>query len=167
MPWTDLVEVGPLGQKRLRIHANGLAQIEMDIAIPQMAERHRPDARQLGMDGLKGAFQEERDMGHWHGDIMFDAAPFMALRIGHRFPELPERRALHFGLRDSRIRHPGTVDGALKRCLQEGIKLCPIGPRGEFHKYVPGGRALQAGLARLANGHTPSQYRCVASAQSW
>ena len=49
------------GEEGRRVHALGLHQVEMDVAVAEMAERGRPDAGQQGPAGRGGAADQ---LGH-------------------------------------------------------------------------------------------------------
>src|SRR6266480_6227870 len=88
------IDLVPARKKIRRVAANGLADIIMDIAVAEMAERHRPRARyQLYYRGI-GLFDEIRHRGDRHRNVVLDRAAFWLLRSGHFIAQLPERHTL-------------------------------------------------------------------------
>ena len=87
----DRVDLVPARQEVRGVAADRLADIVMDIAVAEMAERHRPRARdQLHHRGI-GLRDEGGHGGDRHRDVVLDRAAFRLLRRRHLVAQLPER----------------------------------------------------------------------------
>jgi hypothetical protein len=106
------VDLVPARQEIGGVAADRLADIVVDVAVAEMAERHRPRARnQLDHGGI--GFRDE--IGHGgdrHRDVVLDRAAFRLLRRRHFVAQLPERLALAQIRRDH-----GVVDDAVFHAL--------------------------------------------------
>src|SRR4051812_2863673 len=87
----DAVDLFPAGEEGLALGpllrlARGLAHVEMDIAVADMAESDRPDAGYGALHG-GGRFGDERgDRGYRHRDVVLDAAALGLLRFRDAVP---------------------------------------------------------------------------------
>ena len=118
----------------------------MDVAVAEMAERHRPRARDQFYDGGVGLFDKVRHGGDRYRDIMLDRAAFRLLRRRHLVAQLPERLALAEVGRDD-----GVVDDAVLHSLgQDRLQRIAgvVARRRQFHQHVPGMLACE-GIADL------------------
>src|SRR5258707_11074629 len=88
-----LVHFVPPGEERLRVGADRLADVVMNVAVAEMAERHRPAARDQRFDGLAGVMQEIRNRGDRDRDVVLDRAAFALLRLGENLAQMPEGTA--------------------------------------------------------------------------
>ena len=103
----DLVHGGvqrlPIRQEHGPLHARRLADIVVDIAVAEMAERYRARARDHQLDQPIGAGHELRHPGHGHGDVVLDAAAFFLLHLAHQLAQAPQRLALRQRRGDDRV----------------------------------------------------------------
>ena len=83
------VERLPIAQEDRAIHAGRLADIVVDVAVAEMAERHRPRAGDHQLDKLIGARDELRHPRHRHGDVVLDGAAFVLLHLAHQLAQPP------------------------------------------------------------------------------
>ena len=72
----------------------GLGEIEVDIAVAQVAEGDDSDPRDQLPDGGSRQLEEALHAGDGHGNVVLDAGALLLLRLRHAVPEAPERVAL-------------------------------------------------------------------------
>src|SRR3546814_2382901 len=71
-----------------------LRQVEMNVAVADVAEGHRADARHHRLDQRRGARDELRHPGDGHRDVVLDGAALALLRLDVAFADVPERPCL-------------------------------------------------------------------------
>ena len=96
------------------VAADGLADIVVDVAVAEMAERHRTRARNEFHHRRIGFLDEGGHGGDRHRDVVLDRTAFRLLRGRHFIAEFPEPRALGKIRRDHRV-----VDDAFLHALGE------------------------------------------------
>src|ERR1700682_2803673 len=90
----DSVDLVPAGQKRLRVRADRLRDIAVNIAVAEVAEGDESRAWDRCHHSTRGLFQKSRDIRDGNADVMLDRAAFMALSVRQKFAQLPEIFAL-------------------------------------------------------------------------
>src|SRR5215471_14957421 len=98
----DIVELLPAREIGRGVGALGLGQVEVDIAVPDMAEGDRPDAgKPLGL--LIGSANDEvGDPADGYGDVVLDRAR-VKLRLDDRLADAPELLGLRPALGDDPV----------------------------------------------------------------
>src|SRR5205823_7729264 len=76
------------------VHAGRLAQVEMDVAVPDMPERNRADAGNGARHGRARLDDEIGDAAYRYRDVVLDAAALVALCLGHAVADAPELAGL-------------------------------------------------------------------------
>src|SRR5271170_7683892 len=87
-------DVVPACEERLVFLAFGHAEIEMDVAVSQMSERHGTHAGDKLRDGGDTLCQKLRHPIDWHSDVVFDRGAFEFLRFRQALAQMPECTAL-------------------------------------------------------------------------
>src|SRR6185503_3002444 len=78
----------------LLVHPRRLGEIEMDVAVAEMAERDRDDSRHKLRDRRASTLDKIRHPLHRHRNIVLDRAPGMFLDFAHSMPHAPEESRL-------------------------------------------------------------------------
>ena len=93
-----------LRQEPRRIGVDRLLQIEVDVAVAHVAERHGADAGHQRLARSGGAADEFRHLRHRHRNVVLHAGAFALLRLGVFLAQPPDRGALR--LASPRSRRP-------------------------------------------------------------
>ena len=112
----------------------------MDVAVADMAERHRPAAGNELHRRRIGLLDEGRNFRDRHRNVVLDRATLRFLHLAHHVAQMPERLGVLEARRDG-----GVADEAAFRCGGEHI----------FHR---GAQAL-ARLRRELDQHVPGMRR--------
>src|SRR5258708_1766765 len=99
----DVVHFLPACQECLGVGAHGLADVEMHVAVADVAERHRTAAGHLGLDRRGEALGALGDAADGHGYVVLDAAALELLRLHHRLADAPELLRLLRARRDHAV----------------------------------------------------------------
>jgi len=133
----DVVELLPARQIRLSVGAFRLGQVEVDVAVADMAEGDRPDAGQPLVDQQGGAVDELGHAADGHRDIMLDRA-----RINLRFDDRFAYALQLFGLCSARGDDPVADQTLLERraeqSLQQPADAALAFARRQFEEHIPG-----------------------------
>ena len=85
----DELHLVPFARGRPASLPGGRIEIEMQIAVAQMAEADRPRAGQSRQHGRGRFLDESRDRGHRHRDVVLDRGAFALLRFRNAFAQAP------------------------------------------------------------------------------
>src|SRR4051794_31933422 len=99
----DAIDFLPAIEKAGAVLTLGCAEIEMDVAVPQMPERHRPHTGSKLLHRLGTAQKKIRNGGNRQRYVMFDRPALMLLRLGQTLAQPPQVRPLGFAGRHDRI----------------------------------------------------------------
>src|SRR3546814_10976875 len=102
-PYTTLFRSREVGRA---FGALRLRQVEMNVAVADVAERHRADARHHRLDQRRGARDELRHAGDGHRDVVLDGAALDILRLDDAFADGPDGRGLARLDGGGRVAHP-------------------------------------------------------------
>src|SRR3546814_7801413 len=121
----------------------------MNVAVADVAEGHRADARHHRLDQRRGARDELRHPGDGHRDVVLDGAALELLRLDDAFADGPERRGLARVGSERRVADQPVLDGCRQELLQ-ALAQGAVGAAGsELDQHVPaaapGERVLDAG----------------------
>ncbi len=132
----DAVEAMPFGEEGLGVHAHGLAEVEVDVAVADMPEGAHAKARHFGLAGRTRLDQEIRDTADRHGDIVLDRGTFMLLVFGKRLSQMPEGGRLLVAGGDGGILDFAHFQSGFHDFQQQRLQLrVRLGAR-EFHEGV-------------------------------
>ena len=136
-------DVVAAGQEGRGVHAHRLFQVHVDVAVAQVAERHRPDAGDQLAAGLRRTPDQLRHFGDRHRDVVLHAGAFALLRFRVLLADAPNLRLLRRAFGDGSVQHLA----ALHRLLQHGFQQVAqpgLGPgAGQVHQHVVVVPALQ------------------------
>src|SRR3546814_2436614 len=90
----------------------------MNVAVADVAEGHRADARHHRLDQRRGARDELRHPGDGHRDVVLDGAALELLRLDDAFADGPERRGLARVGSERRVADQPVLDGCRQELLQ-------------------------------------------------
>jgi hypothetical protein len=124
-------------EKSLAVCVGALVQVEVQVAIARMAVG---DQVAFGCKprGQRGApLDERRQRGYRYADVVFQTATGAALRLRHRFPQLPEGIALIDAAGEHRVDDEAGFHGLRQRTFQQSVQIRARRAR-EFHQQVPG-----------------------------
>src|SRR5262249_9134781 len=85
------------------VEAGGLMDVVVDIAVADMAERIRSDARHPFFDRGMGPGNERRDLAHRYRDIVLDARALEFLCFDEAFADAPEFTRLRAAFSDNAV----------------------------------------------------------------
>jgi len=114
----EAVEVPPLAEEGLLVHANGLAQVEMNVAVAQVAEGASADAGEFAFDHRRRPGDEFGDLRHRHRDVVLDGATLVFLGLGDGLPETPQLPCLGSAGGDDCIIQEAVVESGAKDRFQ-------------------------------------------------
>src|SRR6266853_4269528 len=120
-----LVHFVPPGEERWRVGANRLADVVMNVTVAEMAERHRPAARDQRFDGLAGVMQEIRHRSDRDGDVVLDRAAFSLLRLGENLAQMPEGTAMLDTVGNGSIAHQTALHCGFQRLFECRPQILP------------------------------------------
>ena len=133
----DLIHRFPLVEIGGGIGADRLGQVEVDIAIADMTERHRTDTGHRPCDGVAGARDEIRHPADRYGNIVLDRAAFEFLRLDDRLANEPEGGAFGLALGQGRVDDQAIIQPGRQRGLDGGSQLAALGPGGRLDQHIP------------------------------
>ena len=110
----------PARKVSVLVHVCGLAEVEVQVAVAHMAERHGSDARDQLCHGSQGLLDEAWDVRHRYRDIVLDAAALALLRLRNRLAQLPQCRCLGRAAGQSRVGNQAVVQCLSHECLGRG-----------------------------------------------
>jgi len=139
-----IVHFVPPGEERLRVGADRLADVVMNVAVAEMAERHRPAARDQRFDGLAGVMQEIRHRSDRDRDVVLDRAAFSLLRHRENLAQMPEGTAMLDTVGNCRIVHQTALHCGFQRLLERRPQIQPR-RRCKFQQHVPRMLLVQGG----------------------
>src|SRR5580704_11640847 len=114
----ERVDLVPARQERILVGADRLADVEMEIAVAEMAER---TGTRAGDHGLHHRARLLEKVGHRrdrHRNVVLDRAALGFLRFRDRRAQMPERIALLETLGDDRIGNQPAVDRRFQQINQ-------------------------------------------------
>src|SRR5580704_6590385 len=133
----DVVELLPAREIRGGVGAFRLGQVEVDVAVADMAEGHRLDAGQPFGHRGGGAGYKVGDPVDRYRDVMLDRAR-IELRLDNRLADLPEFPGLRAALGDDAVRNQVLFERCLKQPLQKRADAALGLARRHFEQDVPG-----------------------------
>ena len=136
-PMDNVVELLPTRQIRLPVGAFRLGRIEVDVAVADMAERHRPDARQPLGDQQGGAVDQLGHAADRYGNIVLDRARII-LRFDDRFADPPELLCLRPAFGDDPVADPTRFERRAEQPLEQPANAAVALARRQFEEHIPG-----------------------------
>src|SRR5271167_4948632 len=113
----DVVELLPARQISMPVRTFRLGQVEVDVAVADMAEGHRSDPGQYLGDQESGAVDELGDAADRHRDIVLDRARII-LRFDDRLADTPEFFCLRPALGDDPVADETLFESYAEQSLQ-------------------------------------------------
>ena len=107
------------GLQLRNLGAGALIDVEVQVAIAQVAVRHEHALRNVLRHPGRRDFDEARHLRHRHGDVVLEAGAVLALRLGNGFAQPPEGFALAIVLRHGRIGDPLHAERVFERLLRD------------------------------------------------
>ena len=138
----DVVELLPPREIGRGVGAFRLGQVEVDVAVADMAEGHRPDAGQpFGHPG-RGADDKVGDPADRHRDVVLDRAR-IELRLDDRLADAPQLLGLRAALGDDAVSDQLLFERRFEQPLQQRADAA-LGLAGRhLEQDVPGMRRRQ------------------------
>src|SRR6516162_10695487 len=133
----DVVELLPARNIGMPVGAFRLGQVEMDVAVADMAKGHWSDPRQSLADQVSGAVDEVGDPADRHRDIVLDRARII-LRFDNRLADMPELLCLRPALGDDPVADETFFERLAKQPFQQPTDAALTLARRHFKEHVPG-----------------------------
>ena len=132
----DPVEGLPQGQEGGPVHADRLAQVEVDVAVAEMPEGADAQARQRSLAGSRGPVEEFGQARERHRDVVLDRAALGLLDLGQALAQVPEIASLRLARRKGGIPDPvfAMRPGEHRRQEFAGVLVGPRG--GDLHQGI-------------------------------
>ena len=112
-----VVHLVPARQEFRLVGADRLGDVVVDVAVAEMAERHRPRAGdQLSTTAAFASRDESRHRGDRHRDVVLDRAAVVLLRLAEVLADAPERLRLVEALGDGGVVDQTALDAARPGC---------------------------------------------------
>ena len=105
----------PAIEKCLFFHLDRLGEVEMDIAIADMAKRAGANARNQIPGGCHATYKQFRHLGNRDRHIMLDTAAYKTLRLGDAFADRPKIGALGLGLCQCCVAGKASLKGGFQK----------------------------------------------------
>ena len=132
------LDLGLAGGEGARRQARRLVQVEVQVAVADVAVGDEPRLRDLGRDPGRRAFRERREAVDGQRHIVFEARAVAALPLRDVLAQLPELAAFAFALREHGIGGEAGFERRGERALQHRVeRILGAGAR-EFAEHVPG-----------------------------
>src|SRR6516164_4758622 len=132
----DVVELLPACHISMPVGAFRLGQVEVDVAVADMAKGHWSDPRQSLGDQVSGAVDEVGDPADRHGDIVLDRARII-LRFDNRLADMPELLCLRPALGDDPVADETLFKRYAEQYLQQPADPALPPARRHFKEHVP------------------------------
>src|SRR5262245_48045247 len=146
------IDCTPLRQKRRLVGTNGLADVEMHVAVAEMAERHGAAAGDELLDRRARPLDELRHHGDRYRDVVLDRSALRALRLADQVAQMPERLRLLDAGRDRGVGDEAALGRSGEKILQARAQAVAR-RRGQLDQHVPGMRRSE----RIARTRTVTQ----------
>ena len=114
-PVHDLVHRIPAVEKGLSVGAQRLGDVEVNIAVAEMAEGDHARPGREGLDRGRRLPDQRRHEPDLDRDVMFDRTALLDLRLGNRFAQTPKLGPLLERRSDRRILDDPVLERRLQR----------------------------------------------------